>query len=688
MPMVTVKLVPGFDSQRTPTLLEAQFSSGNLVRFAPSGIVQKLGGWARFYPTPIASTVTAMHAWEDLEGVLHLAVGATGELDVITGGVLTNITPQTTTTNPAVNFSTASTSNIVTIFDAGSNTTIYDVIVLETQVSVGGLVLFGTYAIVNVVSSDAYQIDASSNATSTVNNAGAVPIFTAIQGLSTVTVNLANHGLSVGGTFTIADPTVVGGLTLAGFYTVTKVIDANNFVITATATATSGQTVAMNGGDAKILYYLAPGPNTRGSGYGDGGYGLGGYGLGVTPPVATGTPITAIDYTLDNFGGTLVASPASGPIFAWQPQGGLYTAQIIANAPIANTGIFVSYAAQIIMAYGSSVLGVQDPLLIRWCDSGNYTSWTASTQNAAGSYRLPRGSKIIGGLQGPLFDLFWTDLEIWSATYIGQPFIYGFASLASGCGLASKFAAGVLLNTVYWMSYTPPSQSSATGSGQFYALPSGGGVAPVACPIWDWLFDQIAIVDIANVRCGVNSVFGEITWFFPRTADGTGKNTAYAKFTPALNAWDYGLMDRSAWIDQSVFGPPIGADSVTNLIFQHEVSNDADGQAMGESFTTGVWSLAEGEEQMVVDLVIPDMKFGLLGQAQTAQVEIAFTSYDYPTGAPVYTTPAYTMSLNGPPFLTPRFRGRLVSMSVGQSNQGSFWRLGGPRMRIAPDGKL
>ena len=121
---------------------------------------------------------------------------------------------------------------------------------------------------------------------------------------------------------------------------------------------------------------------------------------------------------------------------------------------------------------------------------------------------------------------------------------------------------------------------------------------------------------------------------------------------------------------------------------QHEVSNDADGQAMGESFTTGVWSLAEGEEQMVVDLVIPDMKFGLLGQAQTAQVEIAFTSYDYPTGAPVYTTPAYTMSLNGPPFLTPRFRGRLVSMSVGQSNQGSFWRLGGPRMRIAPDGKL
>ena len=289
---------------------------------------------------------------------------------------------------------------------------------------------------------------------------------------------------------------------------------------------------------------------------------------------------------------------------------------------------------------------------------------------------------------GPLFDIFWTDIEIWSATYIGQPFIYGFASLASGCGLAGKFAAGVLLNTVYWLSYTPPSAAgSAVGSGQFYQLPSGGGVAPVECSVWDFIFDQIDITNIANIRCGVNSVFGEISWFFP-VKGGSGQCSAYVKFTPALNAWDYGFMNRSAWIDQSVFGPPIGADSSTNLIFQHETSNDGDGVALGESFTTGFWSLSEGQDQMVVDLVQPDMKWGKMGAAQTAQIPLSFTYTDYAEGATQYTTPTYTMSNAGPPFLTPRFRGRLVQMTVGPSSLGSFWRLGGLRMRAAPDGRL
>ena len=687
MPMQTVKLAPGFQVEKTPTLNEAAFQSGNRIRFAPSGLVQKLGGWTRFYPTAIGSTITAMHAWEDLEGALHLAFGATAQLGVITGGVLADITPQATTTNPTVNFSTVNGSPTVTITDVGSNTTIYDVVVIETQVSVGGIVVFGVYPIAKSLSSDQYTITAASSATATATG-GVVPVFTAAAGISEVSVALPNHGYSAASTFPVAVPVSAGGLTLSGFYTVTRVSDANNFVITATTTAASSVVVTMNGGRARILYYIAPGPNNRGSGYGDYGYGMGGYGLGVLPPLATGTPISATDYTLDNFGGSLVACPANGPIFVWDAQSGLYVAQMIAQAPQVNTGMFVSYAAQIIMAYGASVIGVQDPLLIRWCSSGDYTQWTAAVGNSAGSFRLPRGSKIIGGLQGPLFDIFWTDLEIWSGTYIGQPLIYGFASLAAGCGLAGKFAAGVLLNTVYWLSYTPPTAAgSAVGSGQFYSLPSGGGVAPVECSVWDYIFDQIDIAHIANVRCGVNSVFGEIFWFFP-VKGGSGQCSAYVKFTPKFDAWDYGTMDRSAWIDQSVFGPPIGADSTTNLIFQHETSNDADGQALGESFQTGAWSMTDGEDMMIVDLAMPDMKWGKVGAAQTAQVPLSFSYTDYAEGSPVRTSPTYTMSNSGPAFLNPRFRCRLMQMNVGPSSAGSFWRLGGLRVSAQKDGKL
>lgn len=686
MPMHTVTLTPGVNSEFTPTLNQAAYQSTNRIRFGPSGQVQKLGGWQKFYPSAIGSTITCLHAWEDLQGTLHLAVGATGELDVITGGVKNNITPQTNVTNATPNFSTVAGDDNVVIHDTNSQTSIYDTAIIETQVSVGGIVLFGPYPVSQVQSIDSYIITAATDATSTVNNGGVVPIFTATTGFSTISVKLPNHGYSQGSTFSVAVPVTVGGLTLSSFYTVSKIVDANNFQITATTTAVSTQTVTMNGGNARILYYIAPNPNLVGSGYGDGGYGEGGYGYGVTSPIFEGTPITATDYTLDHFGGDLIANPANGPIFIWDSQSGLFAAQMIANAPTANTGIFVSMSAEIIIAYGSSVLGVQDPLLVNWCSAGNPNDWTGNTTNTAGTYRLPKGSRIIGGLQGPQYGILWTDIDVWSMTFIGYPDVFGFIELSTGCGLAGKFACGVMGTTVYWMSYAAPTVGTSAG-GAFYALPAGGSVSPVPCTVWDFVFQNIDNAHLGRIRCAVNSAFGEVAWFFP-VVGGGGQNSAYVKFTPQFNAWDYGFMNRSAWIDQSVFGPPIGADSTLNYIYQHEVSNDADGAALGEMFTTGYWSLTEGQDKAFCDLVYPDMRFGFLNGAQSAVVPLSFTFTDEATGAPIYNSPSYSMSSTGPSYLTPRFRARLASMTVGPSNAGSFWRLGGLRVRQTADGRL
>lgn len=676
MPTATVKLNPGVNTDQTPSLNIAQYQTTQLIRWDPaSGLAQKLGGWDKFYPFPIDSNVTALHAWEDLSAVLHLGVGATASLDVITNGALQNITPQIITTNPAVNFSTTSGSPIVTIVDTGSNVTLYDVIILETPVSIGGIVLMGPYAITDVVSANSYEITAASNATSSVPNGGAVPELTTVNGDSSVTVVLDNHGYSVGSTFPITLATTIGGLTLFGFYTVNSVTDANTFIINAANQANASTTAFMNGGNANIVYYITPGPSALGTGYGDGGYGDGGYGDGVPPPPFTGTPITAFDYTLDNFGGTLIACPDNGPIFAWTPESGLFNAQMIANAPTINTGIFISTSAEIIIAYGSSVLGVQDPLLINWCSAGNYNNWTATTGNLAGSFRLPTGSRIVGGLQGPMYDVIFTDLDVRSMNFIGAPNAYSFNVLASGCGLIAKFAAAVLGTTVFWMSQK-----------QFFALPAGGSVTPLPCTVWDWVFQQLDTDNVASIRAAPNSQFGEITWYFP-VKGGNGQNTNYVKFTPQFDAWDYGLLGRCAWIDQSGLGSPIGSAPGTNYIYQHEVGNDADGVAMEPSFSTGYWALADGEDMIFCDLVQPDIRFGMMGQAQNATVNISF-SYAAYAQATVYTTPTYTMQSGNPNFINPRFRGRLAAMNISSSDMGTWWRMGGPRIRTAPDGKL
>lgn len=675
MPIFPVKLIPGVNELETPALNQGGYSSSNLVRWM-NGLPQKLGGWAKWFSTQIGSIVRYLHAWEDLNAVSRLAIGALDSLSIATAnGTNVVITPQSTTTNPAVSFSTTSTSPNVTITDAGSGgATTLDVIILNTPVSVGGIVLSGPYPVTAFVSSTEFTITAASPATSTVTNGGAVPLFTTTSGAFSVEVTLDNHGQSVGDTVSFVVSTTGGGVTIQGFYTVKSVVDADNYTIDAAQIATSSTSFSMNGGNAQIVYWITPGPPTVGTGFGIGGFGTGGFGTGSTIPTHTGTPITATDWTIDNWGSFILACPYGGPIFSWSPDSGNLTAQIVAsdpNTPTANGGIFVSMPQQILVAWGSSVLGIQDPLLINWSTVADFTVWTAAVTNQAGSFRIPRGSMIVGGMQAPLQGLIWTDLAVWSMQYIQPPLVFGFNELASGCGLIGRQAFFVLGTTVFWMSQKG-----------FFALPAGGGVTPIECPVWDVIFQNLDTTNAYKIRGFANSQFNEGGWYFPSLSGGTGENDTYVKLN-IEGQWDYGSLVRSAWIDQSVLGPPIGA-STNGYIYQHEVSPDADGLPMNPSFQTGDWALSEGWNLMYVDKIWPDMKFQTFDGSGSASVQIVLYGRMYPNDAPRMYGP-FTMT-SSVEYIDVSIRARLLSMQVQSNDLGSFWRLGNIRTRTAPAG--
>jgi len=692
MPHAALQLIPGVDVNRTPALNQAAISSSNLVRFVPDrqgfGLVQKLGGWSTYFPNQIDSKIRALWAWEDTNANSYLAVGAEASLSYIQNGGQKVITPRTLTDNVAVSVSTIAGSTDVKIIDTGSSITKYDSVYIETPIAVGGIVLFGVYPCTNPLNDpDEFHITAASPATSTVTNGGSVVQFSTLSGSSSVTVTLANNGYLVGDTFPVVISTTVGGITIYGNYIVEEIIDPDNFVIYANNLAfTTVSNQPMNGGNARYMYYIGVGPFEAGQGYGRGGYGRGGYGTGVPFVPANGTTITTTDWTLDNWGQILISCPLNGPIYQWDPTSGNTTASVINEAPIVNAGIVVAMPQRQIIAWGSTETGIQDPLLIRWCDVDNFNSWTTTATNQAGSFRIPKGSKIVQAIQAAQQTLIWTDLGLWSMQYVGLPYVYQFNEIGTGCGLIGRKAAAAMSGIVYWM-----------GQSQFYML-AGSGPQPIACPVWDVIFQDLDTDNLDKIRIATNSRFGEVAWYYPTKGNG-GEISAYVKYNIVLQQWDYGTLDRTAWINESVLGPPIGAGA-DRFIYQHETSpnvayNGVNNQPMLSNFQTGYFVIAEADLKMFVDQVWPDMKWGYFGgtangttvyQTPTAQVQLTFYVADYAGQTPIQYGPYYLTQ--NTTFITPRFRGRLVSIAVSSNDVGSFWRIGNMRYRAQPDGKF
>lgn len=675
MPWGSALLKPGIDVQSTPSLSAAGFNASQLIRFKQN-LVQTYGGWVGL--TAVGSTVRDLHAWQGI-GVSHphLGIGATENLAVYHSDdhSVVDITPQTTITNPAPNFSISSGSNLVTIVDGGANASVFNTIYLDTPISIGGYLLNGAYPIHSVGGSSVYTIQLPFNSTSTVASSGILPTFALSSGSASIVVTLPNNGFqSIPGLFQqFIAPTSVAGQVVQGKYQIASVFDSTSFTINMTQQSTGTATATMNGGNAQIIYYVTLGPTTLGSGFGAGGFGSGGFGTGAAAAGTPGTPITTTDWTQDNWGEILLSCPQDGPIYAWATDFGYQNAQVISQAPFFNGGIFVAMPQQILVAWRSiQSTGVQDPLVVRWSNQGDYTNWAVTAQTVAGSFHIPTGSTIIGGIQCPQFALISTDIDVWNMNYVGGTVTFNFTRIGSGCGWISSHACGILGGNPYWMA-----------NNNFFTLGSGG-VVPLPCSVWDQVFQNLSSSNQSKVRVAVNSAFNEIAWFYPSTTS-TGENDSYVKVHIEGNEyeWDYGSLIRTAWTDVSILGMPIGADT-TGTVYQHETGTSITGTGL-PSFQTGYWAISDGEDIPFVDLIIPDFIWGTRSGAQNASINITFFGVNYPGDTPTAYGP-FTVT-QATEYINIRFRNRLMSMFVQSNNSSEFWRLGKIRFRYAASGR-
>src|SRR5215467_36125 len=227
MPFGEIRLIPGVNVERTPTLNQASISQAQLIRFK-DGLAQKYGGWQRFFPFALSGKPRDLHAWEDLNLTTHLAVGSTTQLNVITSGSLKDITPQTFTSDFAPALQVTAGSTTITITDPNiSNVTVFDSVLFNTPISVGGIILSGLYAITQINGTTQYQIEGGT--------VGAANTNTLVTNNTTAAGNNTLHFASVpswvGTGYQIVDlttPSSIPANTIVQSKTVNTIVMSNN----------------------------------------------------------------------------------------------------------------------------------------------------------------------------------------------------------------------------------------------------------------------------------------------------------------------------------------------------------------------------------------------------------------------------------------------------------------------------
>jgi hypothetical protein len=498
---------------------------------------------------------------------------------------------------------------------------------------------------------------------------------TTTSGETEVEIEDANpHNLSVGDYVNITDQaSAVDGITLDGEYTVTEIVSTTVFKIDSGTSATGS--TSGGGGDLDINYYLENGDESNGNliGYGGGTYGTEGESGGGYDEIRDGVGGSYLrQWSFDNWGEDCVACVREGKLYHWDATNGVETnLQVITNAPEENLIVLVAQPSRFLCAFGSEVesTGTFDPLTIRWASQETLTTWTSTTENTAGEYRLPLGNYIVSVIQTKGEILIFTDSTVYSMRYIGGSDVFQFDILGNNVTSTSQHAGVDVNGIVYWM-----------GTDSFYYY--DGVVHNLPCSIEEDIFDQdgdnrLNFNQKEKTFCSTNKEFGEILWLYPSEA--SDEIDRYIIYNYKENLWYDGTLDRTVWLDRIIFSKPYSISSSGNL-YIHEQGKDDDGSSMTAYLKSGDIDLEDGSNLMFIDRFIPDFK---LVPNRNASLYLYLKKYltDEATEKGPYSFNNETNKISL------RAKARHVSIKYQVDALGADFEVGSPRFGLQPDSR-
>ena len=646
MPLMKLQFQPGINRETTGYANEGGWWDCDKIRFR-MGYPEKIGGWERYNNSFLLGTCRAIHPWVALDNNEYIGLGTSTKYYVAGSGGYNDITPiRATTAAGDVTFTATNGSSTITVSDTGHGAFVGDYVTFSGAVSLGGTI---TAAVLN----QEYQIAAVTN----------------------------------GNTYTIKARTVS---TIAS---ITTTSGLNPTLVVANASDTG------HGGAAVIgAYQINTGLDTSviGSGWGAGTWG--GTATGTLPATGWGSAANATAsgaqlrlWGHDNFGENLFFNVRDGGIYYWAKSTS-YPRAVALNslagstyAPTIAKQVIVGDNNRQLIVFGCDDLntpGVQDPLLIRYSDNEDVTTWFPDATNSAGTVRIGSGSTIVTAVETKQQIIVLTDTSVHALRYLGPPNNFGLTLESDNISIAGPNAAITVDDSVYWM-----------GEGDFYIY--NGIVSQVPCDVKDYIFSRIDPSQTSKVVAGANINYGEVWWFYQSNTAGVTENDSYVCYNYQQRIWYYGTMTRTAWTHKNLGIYPIAA-STDHAMYLHEYGNDDGSQNPPVGISAFIESsgqdLGDGDKFAFIWRLIPDLTF----RASTGTPQATFTvkmsnfpgaDFTLPAQSNVVTQSAsYPVETFTNQVFT-RLRGRSFTFRISSSNAGTAWRLGAPRLDIRTDGK-
>ena len=627
MPLQKLQFRPGVNRESTSYSNEGGWFDCNLVRFR-MGVPEKIGGWSKFTETAVDGLIRGLRPWVDFEGERFIGVATSKKYYVYKGGDLNNITPTRKTSTGLTN-----------------------------------------------------------------------PI-TTTSGSTTVTITDTSHGAVLGDFVTLSGASDTGGVTAANLnkeHQITSITSDNAYTITVASAASS--TVAAGGGTVGAVYQINIGLDTQiiGTGWGASPWNSGAWNAEyLDSDILLGLRLVSHDILRED----LIFNIRDEGIYYWDTSANRanFTAAVHLNTISGADGFAPTNAKQILVSdidrhviafgctpveqtLGNSGNGEIDPLLIRFSDANDATTWLPDIgTNTAGDIRMGSGNEIVAAVHTRQETLVFTDVSLSSMQFIGQPLTFAISQISGQTTIMGPNSAVAVDGLVFWM-----------GKENFYLY--SGSVQKLDCTVRSKVFNDFNFRQSTKVTAAVNSTYNEVWWFYPSAS--SENNDKYVTYNYQEQLWYFGDMPRTAWADRGIYDYPIAA-STDGFLYEHEkaLNDGSNSPATGlNSFIeSSQMDIGDGEQFTFVSRVIHDVTFDGSSTANP-KMNVVLKSRNFP-GANFTETSTNsvtkTATLPVEQFTEKsdvRLRGRSFVLRYESSETDVQWRAGSPRVNVRTDGK-